>query len=310
MTLGQAGELAAAVRDRVEMAHGHLGGVRIVAVVLYGSAVRSVGNTKPDIGDLDLAIEIEVVDPDLADRLQAVPPAQRWREAIVTSGWAVQLMQGDDRITLAGSLARVLALFNRQLNGLDIPEDGRMPAALTIWPRSPRAAAPVDRPALVDVAYDELARCPCDLRQTLPYLEAQTIATQDRAEFIDDLVAPDAVFTKQIVWCGRPVTLACDGKCGKAWGVTMRPKVEFDPDDPDDTAMLADHELGYAPADPGTYEGISAKPASPAEMNRWCSRQCERSSLFEAGEPVAVKDFGHRRYNQPWKHIANAASKI
>lgn len=310
MTLGQAGELACAVRDRVELAHGVLGGVRIVSVVLYGSAVRSVGNTKPDIGDIDLAIEIEVLDPDLLDPLQAVPPAQRWREAIVTSGWAEHLMHGDDRITLAGSLARVLALFNRQLNGLDIPDDGRMPAALSIWPRARRVAAPGANPALVDVAYDELARCPAELRQTLPFLEAVTVATQARAEYIADLVAPDAVFTKQIVWSGRPVTLACDGKCGKAWGITSRPSVQFDPEEPDDHAMLADHELGYAPADPQTYEGGCAKPASPAEMNRWCSRQCERSSLFAAGEQVAVKDFSQRRYNQPWKHKDADISRV
>jgi hypothetical protein len=160
----------------------------------------------------------------------------------------------------------------------------------------------------VDATYDELARCPVDLRQTLPYLEAQSIATQARAAYIADVVAPEAVFTKQIVWFGRPVTLACDGKCDKAWGFTLRPKVEFDPEEPDDSAMLADHELGAAPAAPATAEGGCGKPASPAQMNRWCSRQCERSSLFEAGEQVVVKDFSQRRYNQPWKHTA-AASK-
>lgn len=309
MTLGQAGALAVAVSDRVQQVRGDLGGVRIIAVVLYGSAVRSTGNTKPDIGDLDIALEIDVTDVELAERLQLVPPEQRWREAIVVSGWAEHLMQGDDRITLAGSLSRVLALFNRQLHGIDIPEDGRAPAALSLWTRRIRLA-PESMPVLNRVDYDELAPCPQELRGTLDYLEAQTIATQARAEYISDLLAAAPVFTKQITWFGRPVTLACDGKCGKAWGITMRPRVQFDETDPDDSAMLADYEVGLAPADPQTYEGGCAKPASPAEMNRWCSRQCERSSLFEPGEPISVKRFEARRFNQPWKHGAAAPAAV
>lgn len=305
MTLGQAGALAAAVSDRVQQVRGEMGGVRITAVVLYGSAVRTVGNAKPDIGDLDLALEIEVTDASLAARLQQLPPAQRWREAVVVSGWAAQLMQGDDRITLAGSLARVLALFNRQLHGIDVPADGRAPAALAIWTRS-ASTPPACVPPLDAGSFDELNRCPDALRQTLAYLEAQTIAKQARAKYISDLLAAAPVFTKMITWFGRPVTLACDGLCGKAWGITMRPKVNFDESDPDDSALLADSEVGLAPADPGTYEGGCAKPTSPAEMNRWCSRQCERSSLFEAGEPMSVPRFDRRRYNQPWKHAGIA----
>lgn len=301
MTLGQAGALAAAVSDRVQQVQGEMGGVRITAVVLYGSAVRSVGNTKPDIGDLDLALEIEVTDSSLAERLQQMPPAQRWRAAVVVSGWAAQLMQGDDRITLAGSLARVLALLNRQLHGIDVPADGRAPAALAIWTRS-TGTPPTGLPPLTSSSFDELTRCPAALRQTLLYLEARTIATQARAKYISDLLAAAPMFTKMITWFGRPVTLACDGRCGKAWGIAMRPKVNFDENDPDDSAMLADTEVGLAPANPGTYEGGCAKPTSPAEMNRWCSRQCERSSLFEAGEPISVHRFDQRRYNQPWKH--------
>ncbi|KVP39722.1 hypothetical protein [Burkholderia ubonensis] len=108
--------------------------------------------------------------------------------------------------------------------------------------------------------------------------------------------------TKQIVWFGRSVTLACDGKCNKAWGLQNRPKVRFDQLDPDDYAYKADGELGEAPGDPGTSEGGHLKPASPSGMNRWCSRECERSSIFESGVPVQVRDFSQRSYNQPWKH--------
>ncbi|KVP75326.1 hypothetical protein WJ93_07880 [Burkholderia ubonensis] len=84
--------------------------------------------------------------------------------------------------------------------------------------------------------------------------------------------------------------------------------VRFDPLDPDDVAYKADGELGEAPADPGTYEGGDAKPANPAGMNRWCSRECERSSIFEFGQEVKLRDFSQRSYNQPWKH-AEAASQ-
>ena len=112
--------------------------------------------------------------------------------------------------------------------------------------------------------------------------------------------------TKQIRWCGREATLACDGKCSKAWGLNSRPKVEFDPKDPDDVAWLADGELGEAPADPGSYEGGNGKPAGPHEMNRWCSRECERSQIVERGEAVQLRDFSQRIYNQPWKHSADA----
>lgn len=109
------------------------------------------------------------------------------------------------------------------------------------------------------------------------------------------------MYTQQIPWSGRAVTLACDGQCAKAWGINARPKVRFG-NDPDDHALLADHELGFAPADPGTYEGGHAKPDGPADMNKWCARECERSKIFEAGQTVALPEFSKRLYNQPWKH--------
>ena len=111
--------------------------------------------------------------------------------------------------------------------------------------------------------------------------------------------------TKQIVWFERQVTLACDGNCSKAWGVSVRPKESFDKDEPDDFAFLADAELGEAPDDPGTREGGHMKPAGPRHMNKWCSRECERSGIFEAGVQVEVRDFSRRRYNQPWKHTVS-----
>lgn len=191
MSPAQAHALALAVSDRVAQVEGVLGGVRINCLALYGSAVRNVSNTKPDIGDLDLAIDIEVFDQVLSARLESMPPAQRWRTAIVDSGWAEYLMQGDDRITLAGSLARVLTLFNRQVNRLDLPDDGHMPAMLTLWSRGHQGTLQPVPPPLAECAYDEAAKCPADLLQTLRYVQFLTLATQTRAqELVELLVRP------------------------------------------------------------------------------------------------------------------------
>ena len=71
---------------------------------------------------------------------------------------------------------------------------------------------------------------------------------------------------KDIIYFGKSARVECDGNCKKAWGINSRP------DKPDD-------ELGAAPEDPGTYEGGHAKPKEGEEMNKWCIRECERSSL-------------------------------
>ena len=107
--------------------------------------------------------------------------------------------------------------------------------------------------------------------------------------------------TKTIQWMGRTIVLACDGNCGKAWGITQRPKQPLG-DDPDDVAYLADGELGDAPADPETYEGGCAKPASPGGMNRWCARECERSDMAATVDKLVLPDYNVRLFNQPWKH--------
>lgn len=111
-----------------------------------------------------------------------------------------------------------------------------------------------------------------------------------------------SIYTKEILWFDRYVTLACDGQCGKAWGICNRPKVDFDPNEPDDYAYLADHELGEAPDNTGTWEGGWGKPRGPDKMNKWCARECERSGLFEAGEEIAISDYTKRLYNMPSKH--------
>lgn len=184
MSLEQAAALADLVRLRAqtwsEQASSDL---RLLRVVLYGSAVRDVGNLHSDIGDLDLALDIEVTGELLA-AVSGLEPAQRWRAAVERSGLAQQLMQGDDRITLAGSLSNVLALFNRQLHGLDIPVDGRRPCAIVLWTR-PGVGLPALRgvPTLFEetAPMNELQPCPEELLQTLTSLQAHTYIEQSRA---------------------------------------------------------------------------------------------------------------------------------
>jgi hypothetical protein len=59
--------------------------------------------------------------------------------------------------------------------------------------------------------------------------------------------------------------------------------------DIDDFVYKADHELGTAPADPGTYECDAAKPGPDDEpMNKWCVRECERSTFCDKGGSLLV----------------------
>ena len=109
-----------------------------------------------------------------------------------------------------------------------------------------------------------------------------------------------------ITYLGEAQTVACDGRCDKAWGVNLRPRVPLDPDDEDDYCFLADDELGEAPVDPGTYEGghgkLRARPARSGGHNKWCARECERSERGPRGEVPDLLDFARRVYNMPWLH--------
>ena len=106
------------------------------------------------------------------------------------------------------------------------------------------------------------------------------------------------MLTKEIVAFGQSLILSCDGKCHKAWGINQRPSIQFDSNDPDDTAFLADGELGEAPIDPGTYEGGHGKPIHDTQkLNKWCYRECERSITSELGQPIKIRDLSTREYN-------------
>lgn len=112
------------------------------------------------------------------------------------------------------------------------------------------------------------------------------------------------ILIKDITFFGNACTLACDANCGKAWGINHRPRIYLHPDgedaDPDDYAFLADSEVGVAPVDPGTYEGGHAKPEIPeARLNKWCARECERSTIVDRGDvDIKFKDFSRRVYNR------------
>lgn len=99
---------------------------------------------------------------------------------------------------------------------------------------------------------------------------------------------------KPIIAYGKSLTLACDGRCDKAWGINCRSKIQLS-DDPDDYVFDSDEELDVAPANPGTYEGGYGKPSSTplddaSRMNKWCFRECERSVTFEAHESIVLPD--------------------
>lgn len=113
-----------------------------------------------------------------------------------------------------------------------------------------------------------------------------------------------------IQYFGRTVAVGCDARCDKAWGGNQRPRVQVSEDE-DDYAFLADHELGDAPVNPETYEGGYGKPrpGDPYKLNRWCVRECERSTIVDdSDDPSAVirlKDFSKRRYNCPSSDPSN-----
>lgn len=73
-------------------------------------------------------------------------------------------------------------------------------------------------------------------------------------------------------------------------------------DNPDDFVFLGDGELGIAPDDPGTYEGGCGKPSGTVltdgnAMNKWCTRECERCVVTDAGAEIVPRDMDNPRPN-------------
>lgn len=106
---------------------------------------------------------------------------------------------------------------------------------------------------------------------------------------------PVRTFEKFVLFCGRMARFACDGNCGKAWGISARPRVFLSGNDEDDYEYLADGELGEAPARSETTEGGYDKPQlarGAADMNRWCARRSRRSrsQTSRAGSQTSAAD--------------------
>jgi hypothetical protein len=106
-----------------------------------------------------------------------------------------------------------------------------------------------------------------------------------------------------IQFCDQPMAVACDRLCIKAWGNNNRPRVQLSADE-DDYALLADGELGDAPARPNTIECTDRKPLTPDDFpNKWCVRECERCACTGPGQDgrgmVNLPDFSERVYNIP-----------
>lgn len=130
-----------------------------------------------------------------------------------------------------------------------------------------------------------------------------------------------SVLQKSIIWFGRNATLACDGRCDKAWGISNRPQLFYqgtsearplavgeEPSNPDDYVFVPDSQLGTAPACPGTWEGGDGKPsAAPLQdaslINKWCARECERSTISENHEPIAVPNLERPKPNMPNRNV-------
>lgn len=103
------------------------------------------------------------------------------------------------------------------------------------------------------------------------------------------------MIARAIYYLGKATVLICDGQCDKAWGINCRPRIQLS-DDEDDYEFLADDELDIAPTDPGTYEGGDGKPMGAAfRLNKWCARECERSSVIVAFD---LPDFSRRVGNK------------
>lgn len=104
---------------------------------------------------------------------------------------------------------------------------------------------------------------------------------------------------QRITFCGQQVDVACDRRCDKAWGRDSRPRKQLS-DNPDDYVFVSDGELGTAPFPSDSTEGDQGKPSGTSHqgpLNKWCVRECERSVMVDAGQPITLPDFDHPQPN-------------
>lgn len=194
----EAHALARTVRERILAVGGDRGGLRLRRVALYGSAVRSQGAVARDIGDLDLAFEVEVTGETLFEQLNGLAGEARWRRAMELSGWEEHLMQGDDRVTIAGSLAKLLDLYWAQHEGRTDPPPGKPPVLVVIWTHpSVREARLADVGTAPDTPVLEASEPSEPLgpggEEVLAVLQAHTLRHHARASELERAITRRAV---------------------------------------------------------------------------------------------------------------------
>lgn len=138
----------------------------------------------------------------------------------------------------------------------------------------------------------------CGDFHTTTVCDAALEEARKKREAMGETTPLKTVFQAKIIkFCDQMCLVACDGRCDKAWGMNHRPKMKLG-SDIDDYVYIGDDDLGTAPADPGTTEGDHAKPAGPdGGMNKWCVRECERTTMVDPGELLRLEDMNNPRPN-------------
>ena len=115
-----------------------------------------------------------------------------------------------------------------------------------------------------------------------------------------------SLLARPMLFCGREIVLACDGRCDLAWGMERRRRRMLSAGDPDDFVYLGDgHPDVGSPPPPRELgcEGGDFKPSAVQltdgsdKMNRWCARQCERSVGIEPRLPNLVSPVRNKPMN-------------
>lgn len=119
------------------------------------------------------------------------------------------------------------------------------------------------------------------------------------------------LLTTEIRWFDKQCLVVCDRRCDKAWGHNGHRPAISESDDADNIVWLADTEVGIAPIESQVLEGGDGKPTEPpAQHNKWCVRECERSNVVRRNEIITCLDWSKRVFNQPSKHILKANAKL
>ena len=75
----------------------------------------------------------------------------------------------------------------------------------------------------------------------------------------------------KVLFFGQRVIVSCDLDCEHAWGISW-----------------IGEKFDTAPDDPGTYADADSKPMHPSKHNKWCVRECERSTMRDDEDSMGV----------------------